>query len=119
MMLRNTQILLAAGLLATGAFAQNKAAVAQQIASLEQQASAASAAGNHALATQLKRQYQSLSERSGVPTLGLRSAPIAAASASAVGGPAFIVAPGNCSGTPGTTYPAVPGSTGPITDTPR
>ena len=119
-MIRTTQVLLAAGLLATGTFAQNKSAIAQQIASLEQQASAASAAGNHALATQLKRQYQALSQRSGVPTTGLRSTStstsIAAASASAVGGPSFIVAPGNCSGTPGTTYPAAPGGAGPITD---
>ena len=116
MMLRTTHVLLAAGLLASGAFAQGKAAIAQQIASLEQQASAASASGNHALATALKRQYQALSQRSGVPTTGLRSTSIAAASASAVGGPAFIVAPGSCSGTPGTTYPAVPGGTGQIFD---
>ena len=115
-MIRNTQILLAAAVLATGAFAQNKAAVTQQLQSLEQQASAASAAGNATLAAQLKRQYLALSERTGFSTIGLRAAPVAAPSASAVGGPSFIVAPANCSGAPGTTYPAVPGGTGPIFD---
>ncbi len=56
-MIRTTQVLLAADWLATGALAQKQAAIAQQIASLEQQASAASATGNHALASQLKRQH--------------------------------------------------------------
>jgi subtilisin-like proprotein convertase family protein len=114
---RTSKFLLAALALSGAAVAQQKEALNGEMTELAKKASLAKIAGNQARYEALTRRVDAISARLGGdrPLAPAHAAP-SAATPGALGGPLLAVQPADCTGSPLVTYPAVAGTTGPISD---
>src|SRR5262245_56254578 len=109
-----TRIFVASAILAAGATAQQKQALHDQLNKLADQMATAKLAGNHTRYDELRSRYDAISASFGgdqaTSTQFGALAPVQTSS------PQAVVQPGNCFGSPVTTYGAVAGTTGAIND---